>query len=286
MMSDNKISRGAGSRSFSETSRMMLATAVIAAMAIGGCAPIAATPLPPQGMVFVPAGEFIMGSEVGLADEQPTHTVFLDAFWIDQTEVTNVMYYRCVQSSACEKPSLTSYFDDPAYSDHPVVSVSWTDATAYCAWAGRRLPTEAEWEKVASWAPVKNEKRIYPWGNDFDCQKGNFEGSSCDGYDETAPVGSFPSGTSAYGALDMAGNVWEWVNDAFLETDPFGARENYYAVSPASNPQGVDPSLTAYRVMRGGAWKMNFGGGRAAYRLWFGLDDAYDFAGFRCASSE
>lgn len=285
-MSNNNVTRDNESRSLLETSLTILAIVAALAIAFSGCAPSAATPLPTQGMVFVPAGEFKMGSEVGLTDEQPAHTVFLDAFWIDQTEVTNAMYNLCVQSNACGEPSVTSYFDDPAYSNHPVVSVSWEDAKAYCAWAGRRLPTEAEWEKAASWDPVKNEKRVYPWGNDFDCEKGDFEGSSCDGYEGTSPVGSFPSGASAYGALDMGGNAWEWVNDAFIETDPFGERENYYAVSPSSNPQGVDPSITVYRVMRGGAWKMNFGGGRAAYRLWFGLDDSYDFAGFRCARSE
>ena len=262
------------------------ATVVASAIALGGCAPTAPARPPTEGMVFIPAGEFRMGSEAGLTDERPAHTVLLDAFWIDRTEVTNAKYTLCVQSRACEKPSVTTYFDNPSYSDHPVVSVSWEAAKAYCTWAGRRLPTEAEWEKAASWDPAKNEKRVHPWGDDFDCKKGNFEGSSCDGYGETSPAGAFPSGASAYGALDLAGNAWEWVNDAFLETDPFGERENYYAVSPASNPQGVDPSITEYRVMRGGAWKMNFGGGRATYRLWFGLDDAYDFAGFRCARSE
>jgi formylglycine-generating enzyme required for sulfatase activity len=157
---------------------------------------------------------------------------------------------------------------------------------AYCIWAGRRLPTEAEWEKAASWDSLKNEKRKYPWGNEFDCKKGNFTGSSCDGYEQTAPVGSFPSGASAYGVLDMGGNVWEWVNDAFLESDPFVKGQNYYAESPPSNPQGIDPSTSAYRVMRGGAWKENFGSGTTTYRLWFGLDDSYNFAGFRCARAK
>jgi eukaryotic-like serine/threonine-protein kinase len=254
---------------------------------------------PADGMIvfFIPSGNFIMGSETGLTDEQPAHTVYLDAFWIDQTEVTNAMYNRCVQSGTCKQPSDTTYFTDPDYSDNPVVFVSWNDAKAYCSFADRRLPTEAEWEKAASWDPVKNEKRVYPWGNDFDCKKGNFDdeiqldsfvvrgGPNCDGYDRTSPVGRFPSGASPYDILDMGGNTWEWVNDAFIETDPFGDRENYYATSPASNPQGVDPSLTRYRVLRGGSWNLNFGLGRTAYRLWFGLDDSYDFTGFRCASS-
>jgi formylglycine-generating enzyme required for sulfatase activity len=236
-------------------------------------------------MVFVPAGEFEMGSKFGLKDEQPAHIVYLDAFWIDQTEVDNSQYNRCVQSGKCREPLVKTYYSDPSFSDHPVVFVSWKDAKDYCTWAGRRLPTEAEWEKAASWDPVKNEKRIYPWGNDFDCKKGNFVGSSCDGYEETSPIGIIPEGASPYGALDMSGNVWEWVNDAFIETDPYGKIENYYANSPSSNPQGVDPSITEYRVMRGGAWKFNAGLGRVTYRLWFGLDDYYDFVGFRCAIS-
>jgi serine/threonine-protein kinase len=237
-------------------------------------------------MVFVPSGVFEMGSKIGLADEQPVHAVTLDSFWIDRTEVTNAMYRLCVQAGACQPPSVTAYFDNPGYADHPVVYVSWVRAGTYCAWAGRRLPTEAEWEKAAAWDPIKNEKRIYPWGNTFACNKGNYEGSECDGFAQTAPVGSFPTGASPYGALDMGGNVWEWVHDAFLETDPYlGGTRNYYAISPASNPQGVDPSISIYRVMRGGGWRINFGFGRSAYRLWYGLDDPYDFAGYRCAQS-
>ena len=239
-----------------------------------------------------------MGSEEGPLDEQPAHKVFLDPFWIDKTEITNALYMLCVQSGGCDQPSSTIYYSDPAYSNHPAAFVSWNDAKDYCSWAGRRLPTEAEWEKAASWDPGANEKRVYPWGNDFECKKGNFDdetqlssfvvsgGPNCDGYDRTSPVGSFPSGKSPYGALDMAGNVWEWVNDAFIETDPYGQGKNYYAISPASNPPGVDPSITAYRVLRGGSWNYGIGLGRAAYRLWFGLDDSYDGMGFRCARSE
>ena len=232
------------------------------------------SPVDGMSMVFVPSGTFEMGSKVGLSDEQPVHTVFLDSFWIDRTEVTNSMYRLCTLAGACRQPSVTTYFDDPIYANHPVVYVSWVLSQSYCAWAGRRLPTEAEWEKAATWDPITNEKRIYPWGNTFDCKRGNYEGSECDGFTKTAPVGSFPSGASPYGALDMGGNVWEWVHDAFLETDPLtGNTRNYYAISPASNPQGVDPAITVYRVMRGGGWKINFGFSRSAYRLWYGLDD-------------
>jgi formylglycine-generating enzyme required for sulfatase activity len=258
------------------------------------------SPADDMTMVLVPAGSFPMGSAVGLTDEQPVHTVYLDAFWLDRTEVTNVQYRRCLGAGACQPPAPTTYFDDPNYGDHPVVFVSWNKAQDYCAWAGRRLPTEAEWEKAATWNPVTNEKYTYPWGNTFDCRKGNFDDETtydaammpgsyenCDGFPNTAPVGSFPTGASPYGALDMAGNVWEWVHDAFIEVDPLTPSiKNYYAISPPANPQGVDPKLSAYRVIRGGSWNWTFGSGRAAYRLWYGLDDSYDAVGFRCAQSQ
>jgi len=250
-------------------------------------------------MVFVPAGEFPMGSKVGLTDEQPVHTVYLDAFWLDQTEATNAQYAKCVEAGVCVPPSSTEYYADASYATHPVVFVSWNKAKDYCAWVGRRLPTEAEWEKAATWNPATGEKYVYPWGDTFDCRKGNFDDETdvdatmmpgshlnCDGFPRAAPVGSFPGGASPYGALDMGGNVWEWVHDAFIETDPLTASiKNYYAVSPASNPQGVDPAISIYRVMRGGSWNWTFGFGRSAYRLWYALDDSYDNVGFRCAKT-
>lgn len=250
-------------------------------------------------MVFVPAGEFPMGSKIGLSDEQPVHTVYLDSFWLDLNEVTNTQYAKCVGSGVCARPSSAEYYDSPEFADHPVVFVSWNKAKDYCTWAGRRLPTEAEWEKAATWNPATDEKSVYPWGNEFDCRKANLDDETeldvsmmpgvainCDGFSRSAPVGSFPAGASPYGALDMGGNVWEWVHDTFIETDPLTASiKNYYAVSPASNPQGVDPSLSMYRGMRGGSWNWTFGSGRSAYRLWYGLDDTYDGVGFRCAQS-
>lgn len=251
-------------------------------------------------MIYVPVGQFIMGSEAGLTDEQPAHTVELDSFWLDRTEVTNDMYRKCVEARECEGPGVSTYYNDTQYSNHPVVHVSWANAVDYCSFMDRRLPTEAEWEKAAAWDPQTHEKRVYPWGNEYDCSKGNFDDETkldasvmqdgsvdCDGYDLTAPVGSFRTGISPYGALDMGGNVWEWVHDAFIEVDPINATiGNYYANSPVSNPMGVDPSITEYRVMRGGSWNWTFGFGRAAYRLWYGKDDKYDAVGFRCAVSE
>ena len=241
-----------------------------------------------------------MGTETGLTDEQPIHKVYLDAYWIDQTEVTNAMYARCVEAGTCNKPSFLAFYEDPAFASHPVEYVSWKDAVNYCTWVGRRLPTEAEWEMAATWDPYTNQQRLYPWGNEYDCRKGNFDDEtelddslmqagdvSCDGFVRSAPVGSFPEGASVYGALDLGGNVWEWVHDAFIEVDPFNASiENYYANSPLENPMGVDPAITEYRSMRGGSYNFTFGFGRAAYRLWYGLDDSYDGVGFRCALSE
>jgi formylglycine-generating enzyme required for sulfatase activity len=250
-------------------------------------------------MVYVPAGQFPMGSKVGLIDEQPVHMVQLDSFWLDRTEVTNEMYRKCVEAGSCKEPGSRVYYDDPQYSDHPVVFVAWTNAVSYCSFAGRRLPTEAEWEKAAAWNPVQNEKRIFPWGNEYDCSKGNFDdetkldaslmqgGSiSCDGYDLTAPVGSYPQGASPYGALDMGGNVWEWVHDAFIEVNSFDSSiQNYYAFSRFENPMGVSPALTTSRGIRGGSWNWTYGYGRSAYRLGFGKNDTYDAVGFRCAVS-
>lgn len=277
-----------------------------------GCAALGTTDQPPpeigsvlvspvdgMTMVYVPAGEFLMGSEKGLTDEQPRHEVYLDAYWIDQTEVTNAMYRECVRKGKCEPPYSSVQFDDPELADHPVVFVSWVKAMEYCTWAGRRLPTEAEWEKAAIWDAALDEQRIHPWGNEYDCAMGNFDDEleldasimpktheGCDGFIRTAPVGSFLDGASPYGAFDMGGNVWEWVHDAFLEVDPLTTTvTNYYAISPRENPQGVDPSLTDYRGVRGGSWSMLFGFGRGAYRLWYGLDDAYEDIGFRCALS-
>lgn len=251
-------------------------------------------------LVYVPAGEFLMGTEIGLTDEEPIHKVYLDSYWIDQTEVTNAMYAKCVEAATCDKPSFLAFYDDPAYASHPVEYVSWNDAVNYCTGAGRRLPTEAEWEKAATWDPYTNRQRVFPWGNEYDCHKGNFDDEtklddslmpagdvSCDGFVRSAPVGSFPEGASVYGALDLGGNVWEWVHDAFIEVDPFNASiQNYYAISPLENPQGVDPAITDYRSMRGGSYNFTFGYGRSAYRLWFGLDDSYEGVGFRCALSE
>lgn len=212
-------------------------------------------------MVYVPAGTFWMGTNSGNAlgahDEMPQHEVYLDAFWIDRTEVTNVQYRLCVDSGGCVPTGTQNstvrrkYLDNPYFDNYPVSSVSWAQADAYCRWAGKRLPTEAEWEKAAR----GTDGRIYPWGDSFDGNLVNFCDASCalehrdddwdDGYGETAPVGSYPAGASPYGALDMVGNVWEWVADWY--------DEDYYITLPDRNPLG--PTSGTLRVLRGGSWQ-------------------------------
>ena len=226
-------------------------------------------------MVFVLAGEFLMGSaesdkDVG-DEEKPQHTVSLDAFRIDQHEVTNAQYKQCVDAGKCTAPSDSSsntrksYYGNAQFDNYPVVYVSWQDAKNYCAWAGKRLPTEAEWEKAAR----GTDGRRYPWGDTFDKSKLNsFE----NGNKDTTEVGKYPSGASPYGAYDMAGNVWEWTNDWY--------GENYYASSPKQNPQG--PSSGSMRAYRGGSTFNDFLFARAATRFGYSPDDRLPVIGFRC----
>ena len=190
-------------------------------------------PIDQAVLVYVPAGEFLMGSEDEDAweDESPEHLVYLDAFWIYQTEVTNQQYNLCVEAGACDDVSDND-------NDYPVTGVFRRDGRQYCEWAGGRLPTEAEWEKAAR----GTDGRKFPWGNQPPtCDLANF----ADCLEGTAPVGSYPQGASPYGALDMAGNVWEWVSD--------GYEPAYYSLSPYENPTG--PSGGGYdETMRGGSW--------------------------------
>ena len=239
-------------------------------------------------MVYVPAGKFLMGSSnsdsMAGDEEKPQHTVMLDAYWIDKTEVTNLMYAECVNAKACNLPSVFSsqtrsnYYYDSRFINYPVIFVKWIDSNAYCAWAGARLPTEAEWEKAAR-GP---DGRIYPWGNTKPtCSLANYyaEGGTC--MNDTSAVGSYPSGTSPYGVMDMAGNVWEWVNDWYSPT--------YYSQSPTSNPQG--PSSGNAHVLRGGSWNDTEFTIRASNRFSGNPSSITDIyfgtlsIGFRCARS-
>jgi formylglycine-generating enzyme required for sulfatase activity len=238
--------------------------------------------LPKDGMVmvYVPAGKFLMGSEDGYDNEKPQHTVYLDAFWIDQTEVTNAMYAQCVADGKCELPQKTksytrsNYYDGLQYADYPVINVDWSQANAYCGWAGRRLPTEAEWEKAAR----GTDGRIYPWGEGIDCSLANYQGKNSENdfcIGDTQAVGSYPQGASEYGALDMAGNVWEWVSDWYSET--------YYIGAPSENPQG--PASGQSRVLRGGSWFFESWYLRLSDRGWFDPVGRDLYIGFRCARS-
>jgi formylglycine-generating enzyme required for sulfatase activity len=240
-------------------------------------------------MVGVPAGEFPMGSTQGFIDEQPVHTVYVDGFWIDKTEMTNEQFaaflnekgnqeeggamWLNVNSEDCLIEQVGGkYQPKSGYANHPVVGVTWYGAARYCEWAGARLPTEAEWEYAAR-GP---EGRGFPWGDEFDCKLCNSWGGDCDGYDRTAPVGSFPAGASWCGALDMLGNVWEWVADWY--------DAGYYANSPPRNPTG--PSSGMYRVQRGGSW---YSGAhtQTSPRWYRGYDIpnlSYNYLDFRCAS--
>jgi formylglycine-generating enzyme required for sulfatase activity len=239
-----------------------------------------------MAMVWVPAGAFAMGSEGGGRGEQPVHTVDLDAFWIDQTEVTNAQFRLCVEAGACRAPLTCEAGFQPTYNDadkadHPVGCIEWSQARAYCQWAGARLPTEAEWEKAARGV----DERSYPWGNAFDGSKLNFCDANCrydfrdddadDGYAQTAPVGSYPAGASPYGALDMAGNVWEWVADWY--------DSGYYARSPSDNPQGPDSG--GYRPLRGGSWFNEQDKVRTTIRNDSNPTRVYMDFGIRCAVS-
>jgi len=225
--------------------------------------------------VYIQEGEFLMGSTDNDSEannnERPQHKVYLDAFWIDKTEVTNAMFKKCTLEGICSGPrsigtyTRSSYFGNTAYANYPVINVDWRDAKGYCSWAGGRLPSEAEWEKAAR----GTDGRKYPWGNEVpDSNLLNYNGSVID----TTEVGSYPSGASLYGVMDMAGNVWEWVNDWY--------DESYYLNSPARNPTG--PESGKVRVLRGGGWKNEANYVRIAYRGSYVPDNWFSVRGFRC----
>jgi formylglycine-generating enzyme required for sulfatase activity len=233
----------------------------------------------PNDMVLIPAGEFTMGTDSPSAkpNERPAHRVFLDAFAIDRTEVTVREYKRCIAAGACRKiTSGDSAISDEEWfatyeDDEPMREVSWPDANGYCGWVGKRLPTEAEWEKAAS--GPKNY--LNPWGD-----RPFRRGDAAIGLHAYPKVGSFPSDVSGYGVADMAGSVREWVADWY--------DVSAYRSSPGSNPQG--PPTGIRRVVRGASWQSGVKGERqktlfATSRSANAPDIVNDVLGFRCARS-
>lgn len=245
----------------------------------------------PTGMVLIPAGEFLMGSDDGWNNnEQPVHTVYVDAFYMDVYEVTNAQYKRFVDANPqWQKDNIPDKYHDGDYlwhwngnsypsgqGNHPVVWVSWYTAMAYAQWAGKRLPTEAEWEKAAR-GGLAGQK--YPWGNDIDTPKANYDKEIEIG--DTTPVGSYaPNG---YGLYDMAGNVWEWCVDAY-ERDFYArsARQNPIAGKRVGNDFAHVPTHPS-RVLRGGSWNIPAQGLRVANRDSFTPTSTDEDLGFRCA---
>ena len=227
---------------------------------------------PPARMARIPAGEFWMGSPegVGSSDEHPRHKVYLDAFHIDKYDVTAEEYAACVKAGKCSAPGTDEVcnYGVEARQKDPINCVTWDQAEAYCESVGKRLPTEAEWEKAArgrtdtKWSFGDGEKRL----GDHAWYGANSDGS-------THPVGM--RNPNQYGLYDMAGNVWQWVADWH--------DAHYYQKNPKRAPQG--PSSGRYRVLRGGSWKNSANSSRAAIRYWADPGLRFDNTGFRCAGA-
>jgi len=242
--------------------------------------------------IYIPPGEFLMGSPKNKIeanynpeanyDEKPVHKVFVDGFWIDRTEVTNEMFAVFLNVMGNQKQGRSTWLNadskyvnihlqdgkweaDTGYEQYPVVGVSWFGANSYCGWAGKRLPTEAEWEKAARGV----DGRTYPWGEIINCNMANYKGC----IESLARVGSFPMSASPYGVLDMAGNAVEWVKDWYAE--------DTYKFTLEQNPTG--PLEGYMRVIRGGSWLSVGNYLRAAYRDKIRPDDSGYATGFRCA---
>jgi formylglycine-generating enzyme required for sulfatase activity len=238
-----------------------------------------------NSVAHVPDGEFVMGSDAGDIDERPERLVYVDAFEIDEYEVTNVQYRRFLMATGRHGPRRwegryehlllkgSPDWDGDAYPPgevmYPAAGIQWQDAIAYCAWVGKRLPTEAEWEKAAR----GTDGRKYPWGEVWEAGRAN---TSDSGLQYPEPVGSHPSGASPYGALDMAGNLWEWVSDLY--------DRQYYGYASASNPGGPS-SGTGERLLRGGAWDSSVEQARTSYRNATHFFGPNFRVGFRCARS-
>ncbi|HSG46132.1 MAG TPA: SUMF1/EgtB/PvdO family nonheme iron enzyme [Anaerolineales bacterium] len=255
---------------------------------------------PRDGMtlLYIPGGTFTMGADADDAltkcekiwntcerdwflSVEPPHQVSVNSFWIDKTEVTTSMYQACVEAGSCKEPRNKSsnaydgYYGDPKFEDYPMIQVDWNMANAYCEWTGRRLPTEAEWERAAK----GDNTWIFPWGDNFDGTLLNYCDSNCpfdwadsttnDGYPDVAPVGSFPSDQSIYGAQDMSGNVLEWVAD-------------WYDAYPGNTSNNKNYG-TIFRVNRGGSWANNQLNAQLIFRGYYAVSRPAPNLGFRCA---
>ena len=222
-------------------------------------------------MVLVPAGEFTMGSTMA-DDEKPVHRVDLDAFYMDKYHVTVGQYAKYLEATDKEAPPEWDIMNQPRHQKRPVVNVNWFDAATYCKWAGKRLPTEAEWEKAAR----GTDGRLYPWGNEAPTRlHANFGKKKWANHMALVPVGMFELGKSPYGIYDMAGNAWEWVNDWY--------DHDYYKKSPTKNPQG--PKTGKSKVVRGGNWLYIQEFLRSSFRFNAEPSGRQFGYGFRCAKN-
>ncbi len=225
-------------------------------------------------MVYIPGGAFEMGSRSGgNGDEYPAHLVSLSEYWLDQHEVSNRQYQACVEAGVCEPPNVTRsatrniYYGEAEFNNFPVVFVTWSDAKIFCTWRDARLPTEAEWEFAAR----GSDSLLYPWGDAVPtCGRANYANCS---FRDTQAVGGFGAGRSPFGIYQMAGNVWEWV------ADWYGTYPSDALVDPAGPDSGYN------RVARGGAFNLDAFFLRAAARMAYPPNNAYDNVGFRCARS-
>ena len=235
-----------------------------------------------MSLIHIPAGTFEMGSDSGNPDEAPVHTVTLDEYWIDSTEVTNTIYADFLNAAGNQTEGGVTWLNPldphvmisnksgewkahPDWENHPIVGVSWYGANAYCQWTGRSLPTEAQWEYAAQ----GSDGFRFPWGNTgMDCNYARYSGCG----NNPVQAGSLTLGASPFGVYEMAGNVAEWVNDRYAA--------DYYLQSPAHNPTG--PANGYYRVIRGGYWGSTYLALQTSHRDWAGADAQQSFVGFRC----